>query len=291
VVYADLVGALPPTSPADAFEPLLIGGKGGWMEIWLAQIARSFVAALLTMPPELRELDVVETRLSHLRSERPSWGFFERGRKTAELAALEQRRNGLRQRIADDGAGRFRLARFIGPDREGSCVQRHLVNLRLLDMLVRHLVTEWMPRLIREWTPYAGDEVARADAILLGDSGTSFQAFDSALFKLGVREVGSILGPQRGAELREDLFAFLNPRDLNEHEFLSVARDCGLPETAVRRLIERFRSQSCAVRLPFRYPNESAAPPQSLLARWVPGLHAALPESDADNPLSANRLI
>jgi hypothetical protein len=290
LVYADLVSSLPPASSAQALEPLLTAGEGAWMEIWLAQIARSFLAALLTPPPELKELTTVEKEIGHLRAGKADWGGFESWHNAWRLGRLERDREVLRQRIAEDVAGRFRLARLIEPHGEGSCLQRYLLlRLRLLDMLVRHLVTAWMPRLVRAWAPHADDPVARADAILLG--GRALDAFDKALCKLGAREIGSILGQPRSGALRQDLFAFLNPPLLDEDQRKSLVDDAGLPEAVVRRLVGRFEGKAGAVRLPFRFPNESAAPPATLLARWLPALRATFPEADSESPPAADRLV
>jgi len=291
LVYADLVSLLPPASPARALEPLLTAGRGAWMEIWVAQLARSFLAALLTPPPELKTLDVVESRIRRLNDEEPGWGFFERSWKMAERNALERRRETLRQSIASGVAGCFRVARFIEPTQDGCCLQRHLLRLRVLDMLTRHLVTVWLPRLVHEWARHATDEVMRADPVLLGSTGLSCEAFEAALCKLRASEIGAILGQERGAELRSDIFAFLNPPILNEAELIALAHKSGLPETVVRRLVVRFGNDDGGVRLPFRYPNESGAPPATLLARWVPGLRAALPEPNPDRLPAASRLV
>jgi hypothetical protein len=235
------------------------------------------------------EWEEAEARLARLGSEEPHGGFWRRRWERQQRRRLERRRRTLRQRIAADVAGRFRLSRFFVPDRTEPCIERHFVHLRLLDILVRHLVTRWMPRLVREWKPYADDGVVRADDLLLGKSSSSSEAFETTLTQIGMGSFRTDLDQAQAVDLREDLFLFLNPQHLNEDRQLALAEV--VPEFAVRRLVARFWDDAGAIRLPFRFPNETTAAPGTLLARWLPDLKAALPEPTREHPRRANSLV
>jgi hypothetical protein len=259
LVYADLVSLTPFRLSLRAIEPVLTAGRGAWMEVWLAQLARSFLGALLSPSPDLDELKSVQTEIASLRI---------RQRRSDSLEAAAAR---LRSRIVNDMFGRFQAARLMDPGVAGACPQGRLLRMRFLDMLVRHLVTAWMPRVAREWKYHPQRGLGRSRELLT--SPESCREFAVSMCKLSPSEFPALLG-ERCENHRENLRALLNPPSLSNKDLEQLAEASGIPETAVRNMEERL-SGDPGVQLPFGSSNTQIA--EFVLQRWLAALLDEMP--------------
>jgi hypothetical protein len=284
LVYPDLVATVVPTARGADPGPLLTAGRGAWMAIWHAQLARSLVAGMLAPSLTTPELERVERQRRERRAQaKPQWWFVGK-QPRKDIATLEERQQALRRRIAAEVAGRLRIAHMLvrhphAGDQDPGAADGllDLLRIRVLDMFVRHVVALALPQLEQDWI--AARRPTHAGALAVLAEPLLHTQFERALFAQEPGVLRNLLGDQAATALRDQAFAFLNPPVVTEDEVRRLAIRFGFPRQEWIRLVQRFSKE--AGEIPVSFTDERLPSPAALLATWLPGLRARLSQSGA----------
>jgi hypothetical protein len=306
LIYADVLGgpgepvALGPlcrlaaagAPPASPDQKANSPGDWSWQEVWLAQLARSLVAALLGPSPGWEDLLEVERKIAS-RQEELSWAgqagrlgkkHAERLRK--ELALLISQKSRLRAGLLENCVRKtLFLGRCFQSASADACCRA--LHYQTLEMLVRHVVQESLVPMGEAWRKTVAHDPYPMPRVALFDRGSaSFRRFVRALFGFEPEDL-----PPRTwkAEEQEALRSLLAPGRIVDDQAESassgsgmmpkeVAGQLGAPASWVRRLRARFEDESRGVRLPCPEPYEHGDPPSTILANWLGDLLNLIPE-------------
>jgi hypothetical protein len=256
LVYLDILGKLPapelldgllrpgrPTPTAPGFDP-----EVGWRELWLSLLARSLAGAVLSPPPLEERWRAAEAR--------------ERGpAATVKPSAEAESAAALRSQLEEQYLQRLALlAGLVRPAADSGRAAPVYFHLRMLDMLVRHLVTASGEAMEEQWHS-SGESSGRRRTFnaLLGEGAAPGKALATAL--LGAREK-----PPSGQDWKGHLDAFLSPEVPGLEE---MARQTGVARSSAGWLIERWSDdEGQAVELPFSPLYSQGWSPATLTETW-----------------------
>ena len=302
MIYLDVIDQV---SKEVDFGHLSLAGRAAknptaWGELWLSNLARSIVGAVLSPPRELEVARYWEERERDLREPASRWAqrTGNQPEEYRKLAAASQKRKNAEDAYAgqyiDRAASLPRLLGLSDKDRGSP-----FLTLRTLDMLLRWTLAsrkdafkaQWeearsmfptsFPREILFLSPsamrkrvkraFGGDDTGEEPPI--GPMGAAYYAVFRLFFGRIWSEAAakpSWNGAGHKAERKsvETLFRELNGCSFAEEapsdEALeSAAAESGLTFQAAKRLVSRFHKTS--VELPFPPPNDAGLPPKGIL--------------------------
>lgn len=293
LVYVDLVSSYRlPDACADVVRMRLpatanqdIGRKEEWRDLWYAQLARCLLGALLSEAPVFAELQEAERLLHHIESrlQEPYQQRNSKQRRTMDkintkLSETRQQCDVLRRKRATQYLQRLERVSSLFQDVQGNRRCTYL-QTRLLDMLLRHVVTQAMPTMVDEWRRLDPETNPWAHTELFNEGGACFNTFIATLFgNASFDAFLSLLTQEQKQSLRrnlEILFDLPRPDDLPQW-----ASEAGVRENAATRGWALFSGEPVGgIPLPLPAPNDLAPAPQSLLADWLPLLLNRLPQA------------
>jgi hypothetical protein len=298
LVYVDLVGGHRlPAACADVVrmrlhetaDQDLLRRQEEWRNLWYAQLARCLLGALLNEAPVCAELQEAEQRLRSLESlarTKPQEPRRQRNAKqrgfigdiNAKLPELRQQCHALRRKRATQYLERVERISSLFQDAQGNRRCTYL-QMRLLDMLLRHVVTQAMPAMLEEWRRLDPETKPWARTELFNAGGACFNTLTATLLGYAAfDDFLSLLAQEQKQSLRRNLEILLDlpqPTDL-----LQRASEAGVGENAAARGWARFSGEPVGgIPLPLPAPNDLAPAPQALLDDWLPLLLNRLPQA------------
>ncbi len=275
-VYFDVIPG-PISSGVSSSLTRLGSPPAAWREIWLSQLSRSFLGALLSPPPAHEAAIYHRARLQKLEARRGPRASASRAQRQSNDDLAQQRRRlaGLESAIPGQHLDRLTMSSDVLGLRKNETASPYL-HMRILDMLVRHLVisqtgamqdrhSQTPPHLRIGPTPWA---------YLFDDTSPCFQAFLTAVFRLDSqtlnRQYRSHLAAVRQWVQRMFLVPQASIRDQQQQMQLiaEMVKQEGVSEDSARRLLQRFcDGQHDGVTLP--PPNDRGDAPQEILSDWV----------------------
>lgn len=277
LIYADLTAGLTSETDVPELGALLGQGRGAWREFWLAQLARSLLAALLSPSPYLIEWRRLEAERLRLESAIRHARGFERARLQQQLTSVTENGRRAAAMVGRVLADRYQTASAVTrwEDKAPHC---RWLRILLLDMLARHAVTCDMRRLVREWAQVSGREgLPRIGHLLSASESRAATVFHERLLGMPVAVLVAEIGTEQGVRLREGMDHVLNPPPVPSSEDFADAT--GIPNRATERLLCRFYDDAIGgVPLPFAPLNDRGPAPGTLLSNWLAPLLNALPQ-------------
>lgn len=304
LVYGDLfwteatwpeIRAIPAPTLAANIRPLvaLAPEQLSWRELWLSHLARSLVGVVTSPSPahERHRRKQAQCAAREREGRQAAGGRRYDPSRDAELQQLIRERNALAE------AGRYqrlaRLARLNAIWLPQEAVEAPTyVQLRFLDMLVRHLATRSMDQLHEQWAQMAGQgsagrvESERLGDVLLSETSGLRAAFEETLLGQPVQVWGQSLAQAAGGRewLAGQLEMLLDPPldppanversaawTAAAHRLAPVA---GVPDRAARELVHGFCEDGIEVTFQPRHPQ--TFPPARLLRDWMLPMLSAL---------------
>lgn len=276
VVYADVVRPFPVDASMPFLRAVLRPADGAWRELWLAQVARSLLSALLNPIPQANEWRRLSAERERLASARRHASGLELARVERRIGVVIEQLTRARGAVVRALADRYQTASALALQEEAEPSCRWL-RILMLDMLVRHTVTREMKALVVAWSrKAAGGGLPYVDDFMLSEQSPLGATFHDRLLGIPVTAIGE-MNSDDVFRLRDSLGRALNPPSCpSVSEF---AASTGFSKRSTTRLLSRFYDDDTGgVRLPFATPNDRGPAPATLLSNWLVPLLNALPE-------------
>lgn len=269
LVYADLIFSGDPqwftlTHFAD--------GNRAWRDLWYTHLARSLLGALLSKPINWELCDSAQQKLNQIDEAATRWAnkepffFFQKPHNKEHYPGLQAARRHYRQ-CREELTIQYtqRIAQVARAFQQASPNLIYL-QIRLIDILLRHIVTLATPAMHQEWRNICQKEVSpRPGVDLFEPTRIAYQTFENILFGRRLSEARSLLEPEQVAILREHCQQLLNmPNNWND---LILSEKTGVNSNAAEGLAARFGR--VGIRLPMGEPDEHGPAPANLLtSNW-----------------------
>jgi len=229
-----------------------------WHDLWLSHLAKSLVGGIFSPPPVFEQYQLAQKRCELLEEQIKK---EEQIVQSPKLSYLRFKR----QKAKEEFERLHRQMVFQYVDRleklENILCDSPYLHLRVLDMLLRHIVSSSIERIqkLRVENKLLPPQV-RAELL-----SACFQSFESVLF--GNHEWVDFLNNQeeQSEKLRENLRFFLQP-SIPENPVNNLTRQMAVPADSIRRLLTRFRDNE--VRVPFRQINDLGKSPITIFGGW-----------------------